>query len=289
MRHVDADRMDVRDSRSQLPTAISALDQAFSALSGDWRKLLAGVIYIHQVIRPSENSGASPDDASSLTAEPGSDTSLEAAPIEAAAETSGYPAVEPTIRTGEEPIHCSGDPLGVSLLDFWRWSAADLLSHATRNALAAYIVSSALGLEDGVRTESGAAGVQLLHSELRIEVQSASYLQSWPQQEPPVIRFTIRSSSPVESGTNFLTVDLKRRADIYVFCLLAHEEAKTLDPLDVSQWEFYVLGSSILDAKFPLGRSIGLASLESLEDLPITYADLPDQLFKYVQSATVRG
>jgi hypothetical protein len=49
-----------------------------------------------------------------------------------------------------------------------------------------------------------------------------------------------------------------------VFALLAHAEQETLDPLDLTQWEFYVLPTRVLDERTRSQHSIALTSLRSL-------------------------
>jgi hypothetical protein len=63
----------------------------------------------------------------------------------------------PVRRLGNEPLHSNGRPLGLTLLDFWRWSSSDLVSNARRGVLAEFIVASALGITlNDVRDEWGA-------------------------------------------------------------------------------------------------------------------------------------
>ena len=60
------------------------------------------------------------------------------------------------LKSGSERFHCSGEALGPTLQDFWRWSTSDLVSNATRGRLAEFIVASALGISiAGVRDEWG--------------------------------------------------------------------------------------------------------------------------------------
>ena len=47
-----------------------------------------------------------------------------------------YPAIIVELKSGSEPFLMSGQPLTANLLDFWRWSASDLVSNATRGVLA---------------------------------------------------------------------------------------------------------------------------------------------------------
>ena len=82
--------------------------------------------------------------------------------------------------TGEEAFVEGGRiaddaPVGHSMtvLDFWRWSASDLLSNTMRGIVAEYIVAKALGLTDQPREEWRAYDL-----ERRSKLQNLSALSS---------------------------------------------------------------------------------------------------------------
>jgi len=58
----------------------------------------------------------------------------------------------------------------------------------------------------------------------------------------------------------------KRQAEVYVFALLAHTDQQTLDPLDLSQWEFYVVKTSEIDRIFGERSSIGINRVKTLSE-----------------------
>ncbi len=274
VRHVDADKMYHAEAPAQSPDVITALDNAFSSLSGDWRKLLAAVIYIHQVIRPSAPAVLEMP-APAAEPAPASAQHNGANGNESTAEGQQALPVPPR-KSGDEPFRARTGNLGPTLLDFWRWSASDLLDDWTRPALAAYIVSCALGLPASFRPQEGAAGY-LLHSQgLKIEVTSACYpCLDRDEEAAAEVRFPIRVSRAGEAGASAAAVNLQRRADVYVFCLLVPLDEELVDPLDVSQWEFYVAASAVLDAQFPLGKSIRLQGLQELGVAAVGYEELP--------------
>jgi len=192
----------------------------------------------------------------------------------------GYPALKPTKKTGDETLHFNSQPLSHTLSDFWGWSASDLVSNATRGILAEYIVASALGLSDGIRTEWDACDL-ITAAGLKIEVKSSSYLQSWFHKKPSVIEFSIGPTRGWDARTNVSSLESKRQADVYIFALLAHRDKTTLDPLNVAQWEFYILGSSVLNAKVPTQKKIRLASLLRLGARQVSYDALSSSLHAY--------
>jgi hypothetical protein len=65
-------------------------------------------------------------------------------------------------------------------------------------------------------------------------------------------------------------------ADVYVFAVQSAQSHDDYDPLDVGQWEFYVL--SRLTVQEYGARSIGLRSLQKLAGGPKLYDGLADAI-----------
>lgn len=180
-------------------------------------------------------------------------------------------------KTGDETFHASGQPLDFDLLDFWQWSASDLVSNALRGVLAEYLVGRALSVVDGVRQEWDAYDLQTKTGK-KIEVKSAAYLQSWAQSQLSPISFGIAPTLGWDASTNEYSAERKRQADIYVFALLKHQDKVTIDPLNVQQWEFYVLPAARLNDVLPEQKSVGLTALRKLVSNPVGYAKLAETI-----------
>jgi len=165
---------------------------------------------------------------------------------------------------GREPFHVSGETLGFDVLAFWRWSTSDLVSNATRGVLAEYLVARALGISDGcVREEWAECDLEAPDGTL-VEVKSAAYIQSWHQEHLSRVSFRVPETRGWDRETNRQDDDPRRKADVYVFALLDHKDQATLDPLDVSQWQFYVLPTYVLDERGRSQHSITLPSVHAL-------------------------
>ena len=63
-----------------------------------------------------------------------------------------------------------------------------------------------------------------------------------------------------------------------MFALLAHTEQKTLDVLDVSQWEFFVVPTMLLDSRKRSQHSITLRSLRTLAGESTDFAGLKETI-----------
>ncbi|MDX2308005.1 MAG: hypothetical protein NW216_07200 [Hyphomicrobium sp.] len=177
-------------------------------------------------------------------------------------------------KSGSEPFHDGGHPVGGTLLEFWQWSASDLVSNATRGVLAEYIVALALGgAWEPMRREWDAYDLKLANG-TKIEVKSAAYVQAWKQARPSTIIFQVGKRRWWDAETGMSSDEPARHADIYVFALLRHEDRDTLDPLNVAQWEFYVLPTRVLNERTRSQHSITLPSLRELSGGPRTFQQL---------------
>ena len=186
------------------------------------------------------------------------------------------PRIAPKPQSGSEPFNAGGAPLGPTLRNYWRWSGSDLVSNVERGVLAEFLVANALKLPEEPREEWGAFDLEVPRCGT-VEVKSAAYIQSWEQKDYSTISFDIakRTSAWNPKTGKYKQLDSPQRvADVYVFCLLRHKCQKTIDPLNVEQWEFYVVPRSQLDrSQWNKNKRIGLNSLTGLTK-SIPYGEL---------------
>jgi len=176
-------------------------------------------------------------------------------------------------KTGSEPFHENGSPLPFKLLDFWQWYASDLISNATRGILAEYLVAKALETADSPRKEWDAYDA-LTKDGIKVEVKSASYIQSWKQKQYSRITFSTRSTHAWNYDDDIFSEEKKRQADVYVFCLLHHKDQQTLNPLDLSQWTFFVLSTKKLNREIGDQKSLGLRKLNDIGATKVRFQKL---------------
>jgi hypothetical protein len=119
--------------------------------------------------------------------------------------------------------------------------------------------------EEDIRDEWGAYDLKT-QAGVRIEVKSAAYVQSWQQSRLSNITFNVPKTMGWDINTNKFDKEKNRQADVYVFSLLFHKDKKTVNPLDISQWEFFVLPTKVLDERERSQHSITLPSLKKLTD-----------------------
>lgn len=142
--------------------------------------------------------------------------------------------------------------------------------------LAEFIVASTIDVLKNPREEWDAYDL-ITKEGLKIEIKSSAYLQSWEQTELSKIIFGIQPTI-VWEDTNKRSKEAKRQADIYVFCVLAHKDKNTVNPLDLTQWDFYILDTDILNKKVPTQKTITLSSLLKLNPIKVKYDGLKEQI-----------
>ena len=182
-------------------------------------------------------------------------------------------------KNGNETLTDYGKATNYNLLDFWRWSVSDILSNATRGRFAEFVVGTAVGLNpENLRDEWDAYDLTT-EDGIKIEVKSAAYIQSWNQKNFSTISFSIKPARYWDAETNMQRGEPKRHADLYVFCHLKHKDQKTIDPLKMEQWDFYVLPTYRLDNYERSQSSITINSLKKLTE-PKRYNELKSEITK---------
>ena len=102
-------------------------------------------------------------------------------------------------------------------------------------------------------------------SGIKVEVKSSAYLQSWHQATASTPTFSIKKAREWFPETNELSEERLRHSDVYVFCLLAYKcDKRLLDPLDRSQWEFYMVKTTEIDRIFGERSTIGINRVKEL-------------------------
>ncbi|OLS37583.1 hypothetical protein BTR22_08955 [Alkalihalophilus pseudofirmus] len=146
--------------------------------------------------------------------------------------------------------------------DFWRWGFSNILTNNLRGILAEFIVGTALDNQADTRIEWDS--YDLIYKGEKIEVKSAAYIQAWHNGNLSKISFSIGPKKEYNYETNKYSLEAKRHADVYVFCLLKEVNVDIVDPLDTKQWDFYIILTTELNQQFPLQKSISLSSIERM-------------------------
>ena len=176
-------------------------------------------------------------------------------------------AVKTTIKTGNEQIVNKLTP--VSILNFWQWAFSDVVSNSMRGILAEYLVALACGVTGKPRNEWDLVDL-VIGNGITIEVKSSAYLQTWSQTNLYSPKFNIKKTqSSKEEG-----LEVKRQADVYIFALLHYNDKLSINPLDTTQWTFYVVNTGTINERFGDAKELTLKKLLSINPLQCEFEEL---------------
>lgn len=189
------------------------------------------------------------------------------------------PAIEVTPKTGDELLISEDGKPVAKFIDFWKWYASDVVSNTMRGYFAEFIISTVLGVDvsKSVRSEWDAFDV-ISPEGIQVEVKSASFIQSWKQKDFSTISFSIKQARAWDSITKSRENAPSRHADVYVFSLLHHKDQATLNPLDLTQWTFFVLSTAEIN-RFQAQKTISLNALRRVVE-GVPYSRLREVIFQ---------
>ena len=186
-------------------------------------------------------------------------------------------AIITTKKNGNEIF--IGDKNKRTLLDFWRWAYSDLIGNTERGSIAEYLVAMACNLDNSVRISWDSYDLKM-KDDIKIEVKSSAFLQSWKQKNLSIPVFNVPKTKSWDYINNVYGTEKKRHADVYVFALLNHTEKNTLNPLDTRQWEFYIVNTDVLNKVIKDSKQITLKKLIEINSIKCTYDGLHESILK---------
>lgn len=125
-----------------------------------------------------------------------------------------------------------------TVLDFWRFAMSDLRTNNLRGYLAEFLVAQAVGATQR-RVEWDAFDVTT-PAGVKIEVKASGYLQAWAQRRHSAISFSGLRAKTWTPQAGYAP-QASYNADVYVFCVQTARTHDEYNPLDVKQWDFYVM------------------------------------------------
>jgi len=185
-----------------------------------------------------------------------------------------YSPIDSTMKNGHEKITGINN---LTLLDFWKWAYSDVMGNSERGIFAEWLVSNALDCVGNVRIEWD--NYDLITAEgIKIEVKTSGYLQTWGQKKLSKLSFSIKETYGWNKKTNEYDDEKKRQSDIYVFCVHKHTEQETVNPLDITQWDFYVIDTNTLNQSVGSQRSITISKLIKIGAVLTEYNSLKETI-----------
>jgi hypothetical protein len=173
----------------------------------------------------------------------------------------------------------------LTVLDFWRWGFSDLRTNVVRGVLAEFLVASAVGDPNPLRSAWDNFDVTT-PSGIRVEVKSSAYLQSWNQRRVSAIVFSGLTGRSWSEETAEYGATRELRADVYVFAIHTCREPEQYDPLDLAYWQFHVAAAHALRERG--ARSISKRLLDRVAPTPYPFHELAEAIEQVFEQGQTR-
>lgn len=183
--------------------------------------------------------------------------------------------------TGKETFMFDGNALDFDFLDFWSFHYSNIYS--LHGEIAEFVVARALGV-----TESQNSAYWTLwdttYRNTRIEVKATAYYHLWnangkvSKQRTFGITMANGAYDTAKSGNR----DFCRQNDIYVFCLNIGNTKETSNPLNLNNWEFYIVPTSVINEKCGKNKTISLGRIKSLGFSAKRYNEIRTEIDKII-------
>ena len=175
--------------------------------------------------------------------------------------------------TGFEKFTNNGEEVELNLLDFWRFQYSNIWD--LQGDMAEFIVAKALGIEVP-DNRNGWNLYDIKYKGYRIEVKQTSDWHSWNRdgyvQKTP--RFGISKAYSEYKDVNSA---YERQNDIYVFCHLKGNDAKSANPMNLSAWDFYVIPTKLINDRCGDCKTISFSRVKKFAT-PISYNELHNKI-----------
>jgi len=162
---------------------------------------------------------------------------------------------------------------GVTLADFWSWAFSDLSGERTLDTLSEFVVG--LALENLERARCSGSNSMTYLGKL-IEIRAAHWngiLDEWSLNN---IKFAVSPEFAGEKRGEGKG-SWRRRAECYVFCLYANAGSNQGGPLNVGNWEFYVVERESLDESLGPKKCIRLQQICRMS-MPLSHEQLRNEI-----------
>lgn len=163
---------------------------------------------------------------------------------------------------GKEKFTFDGKDTGFDMLDFWRFQFSNIYN--LQEYIAEFLVAKALGINEAYNTEYWTL-YDIPYREKRIEVKQTSYYHPWNKDgkvsSQRYFGITKANSSYEDSSEENR---YERYNDIYVFCLNTGNTKEESYPLNINNWEFYIVPTSFINEHCGDNKTISLSRIRNM-------------------------
>ena len=195
------------------------------------------------------------------------------------------------VLSGNEEFTLNGDKIGFNVIDFWRFQFSNLSDMQGR--VGEFLVAKALGRETP-DNNNGWPLWDINYRGKRVEVKTTAYYQPWREEGTWSERrsFGITKAHYIEGDSKS---KLERINDIYVFVINIGKTKVEANPLQLENWLFYVIPTSVINKECVDNKTISLSKVKKImkketgSDIGVPYDKLKDVVDKAIKRMEHNG
>lgn len=176
----------------------------------------------------------------------------------------------------------NNEDTGITMLDFWKFQYSNIYN--MQEYIAEFIVAKALGLNTA-HNQDWWTLYDIFYRNKRIEVKETSYYHAWNEDgkcsRQRTFGITKANSAYENEGTEN---HYERQNDIYVFCLNTGETRDSSYPLELSNWEFYIVPTSVINEKCNDQKRISLGRIKNMGFTAKRYSEIKATIDEIIDS-----
>ena len=182
---------------------------------------------------------------------------------------------------GNEFFEFKGEKLSFNFEDFWKFHFSNI--YDLQDKIAEFIVAKALGIEEAQNVEYWTLW-DVTYRNKRIEVKETSYYHSFNEEGnvSNIRTFSIAKANGTYDEQVSGNKEFCRQNDIYVFCLNKGDTRASSYPLNLDNWEFYVVPTEFLNKNCENQKKISLNRIRSFNFPALAYDELKAEIDKAI-------
>ena len=170
----------------------------------------------------------------------------------------------------------------MSMLDFWEFKFCNIFD--IQGDIAEFIVSKALGIDKAFNIDYWTL-YDIDYNGVRVEVKETSYYHPWNKNRPVSMA---RSFGITKANSSYDDKEhenrFERQNDVYVFCLVTGFTAEESYPLNLNNWEFYIVPTKNINEKCGNQKTISLQRLKQLGFVPKRYDEIKSTIDSFIKN-----
>ncbi len=187
---------------------------------------------------------------------------------------------------GIEKFKFNDKELEFGMLEYWQFHYSNIYN--LHDTIAEFIVAQALEINKAQNDQYWTLW-DISYRGKRIEVKETSYYHSFnangsiSKQRIFGIRKTNGSYDFEKAGTS----DFCRQNDVYVFCLNTGYDEESSYPLNLNNWEFYIVPTAFINENCGDNKTVSLGRIKSFGFLPLCYNQIKSHIDSLIDDSKI--